>query len=83
MEDLAFGAQDILPAAQISDVGVSDICDHRHVGLRDADQVVNLAQMVHSHLENCDLILRAEAEYRHGKPEMIVKVSCCLERAIF
>ena len=48
-EDLAFGAQDVFPAAEIADVGVSHIRDHRHVGLRDADQIVDLAQMIHPH----------------------------------
>ena len=83
VEDLAFGAQDILPAAQISDVGVSDICDHCHVRLCDTDQIIDLTQMIHPHLENRDLVLRAEAKSSHGKTEMIVQITGGLARAIF
>ena len=64
-------------------MGVSDICDHRHIGLRDADQIIDLAEVVHAHLKHRDLVLCSEAKYRHRKSEMIVKVSCGLKGAEF
>ena len=62
MEDLALGAQDVLPASEIADMGISDVCDDRYVGLCDPCQIIDLAQMVHTHLQNSDLVLRAEAD---------------------
>ena len=82
-EDLAFGAQDVFPAAEIADVGVSHIRDHRHVGLRDADQIVDLAQMIHPHLQDRDLVLLAQAENSHRESHMIVQVAGGLEGSIF
>ena len=80
-EDLALGAQDILPAAQVSDVRVADICDHSYIRLGDADQIVDLAEVIHSHLQDRDLILRAQAENSHGKSQMVVEVARGLQRA--
>ena len=64
-------------------MGVSDICDHRHIGLRDADQIIDLAEVVHAHLKHRDLVLCSETKYRHRKAEVIVKVSCGLKGAEF
>ena len=62
---------------------VADICDDRDVGLCDADQIVDLPQVVHAHLQDRDLVIRVQAQHRHRKAEMIVEIARCLQRSVF
>ena len=81
MEDLALGSEDILSAAEVSDVGVSDICDDSHIGLRDPDKIVDLTQMVHAHLHNSRFVVRINPEYCQRNSDMIVEISIRFECA--
>ena len=79
LEDLALGLQDPLPAAQVLDVGVADVGDDRHVGGDDTGQVVDLAEVVHAHLQHAQLMLGVQAEEGQGQADLVVVVALGLQ----
>ena len=73
-EDFALGLEDILPAAQVFNVGVPDVGDHRHVGADNLGEVVDLSEVVHPHLQHADLVFAGEPEEGQGKAQLVVEV---------
>ena len=74
LENLAFGLQDALAAAQVLNVGIADVGDHRHVRRGQVHQVGDLSKVVHPHLQHADLVLAVQAEEGEGKAQLVVEV---------
>ena len=74
LENLAFGLQDALAAAQVLNVGIADVGNHRHVRRGQVHQVGDLSKVVHPHLQHTDLVLAAQAEEGEGKAQLVVEV---------
>ena len=61
-------------AAQVLNVGVADVGDHRHIRGGNLGQIVDL-RSDSSHLQHTDLVLGRQTEQGQGKTQLVVEVS--------
>ena len=82
VEDLALGLQDLLPGAEVLDVGVADVGHQHHIGLHQGREVVDLPGVVHAQLQHGNFVLPAEAQQGHGHADLVVQVALGLEHPV-
>ena len=73
-EDLALGLKDVLPAAQVLNVGVADVGDEGHIRLHQPGQVVDFPGVVHAQLHHTHLMLRLQPEQGEGHADVVVEI---------
>ena len=83
LKDLCFGFEHTIAVSEIFEMAGSDICDHTGIRSGDLCQSGHLAKITDSHFQNCDLIFISQAENSQRKSQFIIKVSLCLECAVF
>jgi hypothetical protein len=75
VENLALGAGDRLDRAEEADVRGQRVVDERDVGARQPRQVVDLAGVVHAHLEHGEAVRRAQAQQHQRQADVVVEVA--------
>ena len=79
VKDLAFCLENVLFTAEISDMCLTDIRDRADIGLCDSRQIINLAAVVHAHLQNRDLRIRADRKDGSGQSYIVVEIRLRLD----
>jgi hypothetical protein len=74
-EDLALGQRHILHRAEAFEVGALGVVHQRHVGTREARQVVDLAGMVHAHLDHRGAMAWRAAQQHQRQADVVVEVA--------
>ena len=75
VENFLLRLQNARPAAQVFNVGVADVGDHRHIRGGNLGQIVDLPEVIHPHLQHTDLVLGRQTEQGQGKTQLVVEVS--------
>ncbi len=73
-ENFALGLKDVLPAAQILNVGVPDVGNEGHVRLHQPAQIVDLPCVVHPQLHHAHLMAPLQLEQGEGHADVVVEV---------
>ena len=82
-KDLCFCFENAIAVSKIFKMAGSDVCDHTRIWSGDLCQSGHLSKITDSHFQNRDLILISQTENSQRKSKFIVKVSLCLECAVF
>ena len=73
-QQLALGLEDVLPAAQLFDVGVTDVGDDSHLGSHDIAEVVDLPRLIHAHLQHAHLVGVVQTQQGQGQANVVIKL---------
>ena len=80
LEDFTFCLENIFLAAQIPDMGLTDVGDDRRGRTADAGEIADLAAMVHAHLHDRSLDLVIQTQQRPGQADVVVQIALGLQR---
>src|SRR5690554_2583951 len=75
LKELRFSFPDIVPAAQFLDVGYSYVCKNCCLRWSNGSQTANFSESAHSHLQNCNLMMRLQPEEGKGQSDFIVQIA--------
>ncbi len=73
--DLALGQRHVLHRAESFEVRALRVVHQRHGRRREARQVVDLAGVVHAHLDHCRMMLRTQLEQGQRQSDVVVQVA--------